>query len=120
MSMLDAGFCRSYPNIINIHPALIPAFCGKGMYGLRVHQAALERGVKLSGATVHFVSEEPDGGPIIAQKSVPVLDGDTPEALQQRIMQECEQLLLPQAVQLFCQGRLRRAGRTVYILEGEL
>ena len=109
---------NAYPNaIINVHPALIPSFCGKGFYGLHVHEAALSYGVKLSGATVHFVSEECDAGPIIAQKAVAVLEGDTPETLQKRIMEEAEWKLLPEAVKLFCQGRLRVEGRIVKILE---
>ncbi len=108
----------AYPNaVINVHPALIPAFCGKGYYGLHVHEAALQYGVKLSGATVHFVTEECDGGPIIAQKAVAVLPGDTPETLQKRIMEEAEWKLLPLAVSLFCQGRLSVAGRTVVVKE---
>ena len=108
----------NYPNaIMNVHPALIPSFCGKGFYGLHVHEAALAYGVKLSGATVHFVSEECDGGPIIAQKAVPVLEGDTPETLQKRIMEEAEWKLLPHAVALFCQGRLTVDGRKVIIKE---
>ena len=106
----------NYPNaIMNVHPALIPSFCGKGFYGLHVHEAALSYGVKLSGATVHFVSEECDGGPIIAQKAVPVLEGDTPETLQKRIMEEAEWKLLPQAIALFCQGRITVEGRNVRI-----
>lgn len=106
----------AYPNaIMNVHPALIPAFCGKGYYGLYVHEKALEYGVKLSGATVHFVSEECDGGPIIAQEAVPVLLGDTPETLQRRIMEQAEWKILPEAVALFCQGRLSVQGRTVII-----
>lgn len=106
----------SYPNaILNVHPALIPSFCGKGFYGLRVHEAALAYGVKVSGATVHFVSEECDGGPIIAQKAVPVLEDDTPESLQRRIMEEAEWKLLPEAVRLFCEGRLMVEGRRVCI-----
>ncbi len=108
----------AYPNaIMNVHPALIPSFCGKGFYGLHVHEKVLEYGVKLSGATVHFVSEECDGGPIIAQKSVAVREDDTPETLQKRIMEECEWKLLPQAVSLFCQGRLSVEGRIVKIKE---
>ena len=108
----------AYPNaIMNVHPALIPSFCGKGFYGLHVHEAALAYGVKLSGATVHFVSEECDGGPIIAQKAVAVLANDTPETLQKRIMEEAEWKLLPKAVSLFCQGRLSVEGRTVIIKE---
>lgn len=106
----------AFPNaIMNVHPALIPSFCGKGFYGLRVHEAALAYGVKLSGATVHFVSEECDGGPIIAQKAVAVREDDTPETLQRRIMEEAEWKLLPEAVALFCQGRLTVEGCTVVI-----
>lgn len=108
----------AYPNaVINVHPALIPSFCGEGYYGLRVHEAALRYGVKLSGATVHFVSAECDGGPIILQKSVAVLENDTPETLQKRIMEETEWQLLPQAVSLFCQDRLAVQGRTVIVKE---
>ncbi len=102
--------------VINIHPALIPSFCGKGAYGLHVHEQALAYGVKVSGATVHFVTEECDSGPIILQKAVDVLPDDTPEVLQRRIMEQCEWKLLPQAVSLFCQNRLKVEGRTVRIL----
>ena len=106
----------AYPNaIMNVHPALIPSFCGQGYYGLRVHEEALKYGVKLSGATVHFVSAECDGGPIIAQKAVAVQAGDTPETLQRRIMEEAEWKLLPEAVSLFCQDRISVEGRTVLI-----
>ena len=106
----------AYPNaVMNVHPALIPSFCGEGFYGLHVHEAALAYGVKLSGATVHFVSEECDGGPIIAQKAVPVLADDTPETLQKRIMEEAEWKLLPEVVALFCQGKLRVDGRKVIV-----
>ncbi len=106
----------AYPNaIMNVHPALIPSFCGQGYYGLRVHEKALEYGVKLSGATVHFVSAECDGGPIIAQKAVAVEETDTPETLQRRIMEQCEWVLLPQAVRLFCEDRLSVEGRTVKV-----
>lgn len=106
----------AYPNaVMNVHPALIPSFCGEGYYGLRVHEAALTYGVKLSGATVHFVSEKCDGGPIIAQKAVSVLENDTPESLQRRIMEEAEWKLLPEAVSLFCQRRLRVEGRKVIV-----
>ena len=109
----------AYPNaVMNVHPALIPAFCGKGFYGLHVHEAALRYGVKLSGATVHFVSEECDGGPIILQKAVAVCEDDTPETLQRRIMEEAEWKLLPRAVALFCEDRLAVQGRTV-IIKGE-
>lgn len=118
MVIFTEELVQAYPNaIMNVHPALIPAFCGKGFYGLHVHEEALKYGVKLSGATVHFVSEECDGGPIIAQKAVPVLEGDTPETLQRRIMEQAEWKLLPQAVSLFCQGRLSVVGRTVIIKE---
>ena len=120
MVIFTGELTEAYPNaIMNVHPALIPSFCGKGFYGLHVHEAALAYGVKLSGATVHFVSEECDGGPIIAQKAVPVLNGDTPETLQKRIMEEAEWKLLPHAVSLFCQGRLSVEGRTVIIKEEE-
>ena len=111
----------AYPNaIMNVHPALIPSFCGPGYYGLKVHEEALRYGVKLSGATVHFVSAECDGGPIIAQKSVAVLAEDTPETLQRRIMEEAEWKLLPQAVSLFCQDRLSVEGRNVIMKEENL
>lgn len=106
----------AYPNaIMNVHPALIPSFCGQGYYGLHVHEKALEYGVKLSGATVHFVSAECDGGPIIAQKSVAVHHDDTPETLQKRIMEEAEWKLLPEAVCLFCEDRICVEGRKVII-----
>jgi len=107
MVILDDSICKVYPNaMMNVHPSLIPAFCGEGYYGIKVHQAALKRGVKLSGATVHFVNEVCDGGPIILQKAVPVLDTDTPETLQQRVM-EAEREILPQAVKLFCENKLK-------------
>lgn len=116
MVIFTSELVDAYPNaIMNVHPALIPSFCGEGFYGLRVHEAALAYGVKLSGATVHFVSEECDGGPIIAQKSVAVLDTDTPETLQRRIMEEVEWKILPAAVSLFCQGKIRVEGRKVII-----
>ena len=108
----------AYPNaIINVHPALIPSFCGEGYYGLRVHEEALRYGVKISGATVHFVSAECDAGPIISQKAVAVLEDDTPETLQKRIMEEAEWKLLPQAVALFCQNKLEVSGRIVTVKE---
>lgn len=106
LSIVSADFLKKYPCVINVHPALIPSFCGRGMYGLRVHEAALARGVKVSGATVHFVNATPDGGPIILQKAVPVHDDDTPETLQRRIMTQCEQELLPKAVQMICTGEI--------------
>ena len=100
MSILSADFTKRYPErIINVHPALIPSFCGKGFYGLKVHEAALEYGVKVTGATVHFVNEVPDGGRIIAQKAVDILDGDTPEILQKRVMEQAEWKLLPKAAE---------------------
>ena len=100
MSILHQAFVDAYPErIINVHPALIPSFCGEGFYGLKVHEAALAKGVKVTGATVHFVNEIPDGGRIIAQKAVEVKEGDTPEILQKRVMQEAEWILLPQAVE---------------------
>ena len=105
MTILTAHFTGKYPNrILNVHPSLIPSFCGEGFYGLRVHQAALDYGVKVTGATVHFVNEVCDGGQIIAQKAVPVYDGDTPEQLQRRVMEQAEWILLPQAVEAVCSG----------------
>lgn len=100
LKILSREFIRNYENrIINIHPSLIPSFCGKGAYGLHVHEKALEYGVKVTGATVHYVNEIPDGGKIIAQKAVEVMDGDTPETLQKRVMEQAEWILLPQAVE---------------------
>jgi phosphoribosylglycinamide formyltransferase-1 len=116
MHVLSDDFCREYRNrVMNVHPSLIPAFCGDGYYGLRVHKSVLDYGVKVTGATVHFVNEVTDGGPIILQKSIEVRDGDTPEKLQRRVMEECEWVLLPEAVSLFCQGRLEVCGNHVYI-----
>lgn len=107
MTILDQCVTKAYPyKIINVHPALIPSFCGEGFYGLKVHEAALDYGVKFSGATVHFVNEEADAGAIILQKPVEVLNGDTPEILQKRIMEEAEWKILPQAVSLFCQDKI--------------
>ncbi len=101
MSILSERFTRRFENrIINVHPSLIPSFCGKGFYGLRVHEAALAYGVKVTGATVHFVNEIPDGGRIILQKAVSILPGDTPEVLQKRVMQEAEWIILPEAAEL--------------------
>lgn len=117
MTILDEQIVKAFPGkMMNVHPALIPSFCGKGFYGLHVHEAALEKGVKLTGATVHFVTEECDGGPIILQKAVPVLNGDMPESLQKRVMQECEWKILPEAVSLFCQGRIRIIGNKTEII----
>ena len=105
MRILSADFTSRYPNrILNVHPALIPSFCGQGYYGLRVHEAALSRGVKVTGATVHFVNEIPDGGEILLQKAVEVLPGDTPETLQRRVMKQAEWILLPQAAELVSKG----------------
>ena len=116
MTIFTEELIEAYPNaIMNVHPALIPSFCGKGYYGLRVHEEALKYGVKVSGATVHFVTEECDGGPIIAQEPVAVLPGDTPEMLQRRIMEQGEWIALPRAVALFCQDRIKVEGRTVII-----
>ena len=116
MVIFTEELVNAYPNaIMNVHPALIPSFCGEGYYGLHVHEKAIAYGVKLSGATVHFVTAECDGGPIIAQQAVPVLPGDTPEVLQKRIMEQAEWKILPEAVSLFCQGRIKVDGRTVII-----
>ncbi len=101
MSILSGEFTKKYPDsIINVHPSLIPSFCGKGFYGLKVHEAALDYGVKVTGATVHYVNEVPDGGRIILQKAVDVLEGDTPEILQKRVMEQAEWILLPRAAEL--------------------
>ena len=104
LSILSQDFVRRWPGrIVNVHPSLIPAFCGQGFYGLRVHEAALQRGVKVTGATVHLVNEIPDGGPILLQKAVEVLPEDTPETLQRRVMEQAEWVLLPRAVEILCQ-----------------
>ena len=116
LTIIDEQVYQKFPNkIINVHPALIPSFCGKGYYGLKVHEAALEKGVKVSGATVHFVTPECDAGPIILQKAVAVQDDDTPETLQRRIMEEAEWKILPEAVRLFCEGKLKVENDKVYI-----
>ena len=118
MTIVTEELFQAYPNaVLNIHPSLIPSFCGVGCYGLHVHEKALAYGVKVSGATVHFVTEECDAGPIVLQKAVEVLPDDTPETLQRRIMEQCEWKLLPRAVSLFCQGRLNVEGRKVTVLE---
>ena len=110
MSILSEDFIKKYPErIINVHPSLIPAFCGKGFYGLRVHEAALEYGVKVTGATVHFVNEIPDGGEIILQKSVKIRKGDTPELLQRRVMEQAEWKILPRAVELVSKELAKKA-----------
>ena len=107
MTILDETICRAYPNqMMNVHPALIPSFCGKGYYGLHVHEAALKKGVKVTGATVHFVTEICDGGPIILQKAVAIEQGDSPEILQKRVMEQAEWHILPEAVRLFCEDKL--------------
>ena len=116
LSLLGENFVQEYKNsIINIHPSLIPSFCGKGYYGIVPHQKALEYGVKITGATVHFVEPEYDSGPIILQKAIEVLPDDTPETLQKRVMEQCEWKLLPEAIRLFSQGRLSVEGRKVII-----
>ncbi len=113
--VVPASFIKEFENaIINIHPSLIPSFCGMGYYGLRVHKAAIEYGVKLSGATVHFVEADVDGGAIIMQRSVPVMADDTPESLQARILKE-EHIMLPECVKLLCEGKVEKCGRTVRI-----
>ena len=117
LHILTGEMVAAFPNaILNVHPALIPSFCGAGYYGLHVHEAALAYGVKLTGATVHVVNEEPDGGPLVLQRAVEILEGDTPEVLQRRVMEQAEWHILPQAVSLFCEGRLCVEGRIVHIL----
>lgn len=107
MTILDEQIVKAFPNrMMNVHPSLIPSFCGKGFYGLHVHEEVLKKGVKLTGATIHFVTEECDGGPIILQKAVEVKNGDTPEILQRRVMEEAEWVILPKAVSLFCEDRI--------------
>lgn len=116
LTIIDEQVYEAFPNrIINVHPALIPSFCGKGYYGLRVHEAALEKGVKVSGATVHIVTPECDAGPIILQRAVEVKQGDTPETLQKRIMVEAEWEILPEAVRLFCFDKITVKDNKVYI-----
>ena len=117
LTIIDEQMYEAFPNrIINVHPALIPSFCGKGFYGLHVHEAALEKGVKVSGATVHIVTPECDAGPIILQKAVAVLEDDTPETLQKRIMVEAEWVILPEAVKLFCEDKIEVKNNKVYIV----
>ena len=116
MHILTGEMVAAYPNaILNVHPALIPSFCGEGFYGLHVHEAALAYGVKVTGATVHFVSEDCDGGPIVLQQAVPIEEGDTAEVLQRRVMEQAEWKILPRAVALFCAKKLRVEGRIVHI-----
>ena len=118
LTIIDEQVYEAFPNrILNVHPALIPSFCGKGFYGLYVHEAALAKGVKVSGATVHIVTPECDAGPIVLQKAVEVKEGDTPEILQKRIMEEAEWKILPEAVRLFCDGRLSVVDGKVKIKE---
>lgn len=119
LTIIDEQVYNAFPNrILNVHPALIPSFCGKGYYGLHVHEAALAKGVKVSGATVHIVTPECDAGPIVLQKAVEVKKGDTPETLQKRIMEEAEWKILPAAVKLFCEDRITVKEDRVY-LKGE-
>ncbi len=116
MTILGNAVCDTFPNkMVNVHPALIPSFCGKGYYGLHVHEEALKKGVKVSGATVHFVTAECDAGPIILQKAVSVLDNDTPETLQRRIMEEAEWKILPEAVKLLCDEKIVVENGKTYI-----
>ncbi len=120
LTIIDEQVYEKFPNkILNVHPALIPSFCGKGYYGLHVHEAALEKGVRISGATVHIVTPECDAGPIVLQKAVEVKQDDTPESLQRRIMEEAEWKILPAAVKLFCEDRITVENNKVYI-KGEL
>ena len=119
MVVIGKTFIDAYRNrIMNIHPSLIPSFCGNGFYGLKVHEAALAKGVKVTGATVHFVTEETDGGPIILQKPVSIKDDDTPETLQKRVMEEAEWIIYPEAVKLFVEGKLEVEGNKVRRLNG--
>lgn len=116
MTILDETVCDTFKDkMVNVHPALIPSFCGKGYYGLRVHEEVLKKGVKVSGATVHFVTAECDAGPIILQKAVEVQDDDTPETLQKRIMQEAEWKILPEAVKLLCDEKITVIDGKTYI-----
>ncbi|MDR1439053.1 MAG: phosphoribosylglycinamide formyltransferase [Clostridiales bacterium] len=116
LSIAGSALVDAYPNrIINVHPALIPSFCGKGFYGLEPHRAALEYGVKVTGATTHFVTLGVDAGPIIMQKAVEIHEGDTPETLQRRVMEQAEQSILPESIRLFSEGRLSVEGRAVKI-----
>lgn len=116
--VIPKAMTDAYPNrIINVHPSLIPAFCGTGYYGQRVHESVLERGVKITGATVHFVDEGTDTGPILLQKAVAVHRGDTPESLQRRVMEEAEWILLPKAIDLIANGKVSIEGRQVWIEE---
>ena len=118
LSILSESVVSRYADrILNVHPSLIPSFCGKGYYGLKVHEAVLAYGVKVTGATVHFVNEVPDGGAILLQQAVEVRTDDTPETLQRRVMEQAEWKLLPRAVALFCEGRIRFEGRRAFAVE---
>lgn len=118
MTILGTTVISEFRNrIINIHPSLIPAFCGEGFYGLRVHEGALEKGVKITGATAHFVNEICDGGPIIIQKAVEIQNADTPETLQKRVMEQAEWKILPKAVSLFCEDKIKVIGNKTEIIE---
>ena len=118
MTILDDSVCSAFPNkMVNVHPSLIPSFCGKGYYGLKVHEEALNRGVKVTGATVHFVTSVCDGGPIILQKAVEIQNGDTPEILQKRVMEQAEWKILPKAVSLLCEDRIEVRDGRAYIVE---
>ena len=117
LTIIDEQVYEAFPNkILNVHPALIPSFCGKGYYGLKVHEAALQKGVKVSGATVHIVTPECDAGPIVLQKAVEVMEDDTPETLQRRIMEQAEWTILPRAVRLFCEGKIKVENNKVKII----
>lgn len=117
MTILDSQIVEAFPyKMMNVHPALIPSFCGKGFYGLHVHDAVLASGVKLTGATVHFVTEDCDAGPIILQKAISVNNNDTSEILQKRVMEQCEWKILPEAVSLFCEGRIKINGNKTEII----
>ena len=116
MTILDELVTKAMPNkMMNVHPALIPSFCGKGYYGLHVHEKALERGVKVTGATVHFVDEDLDTGPIILQKAVDIMEDDTPQTLQRRVMEQAEWIILPRAIDLIAAGRVKIEGRRTRI-----
>lgn len=118
MTILDDSVCSAFPNkMVNVHPSLIPSFCGKGYFGLRVHEEALQRGVKVTGATVHFVTSVCDGGPIILQKAVEIQNADTPEILQKRVMEQAEWKILPKAVSLLCEDRIEVRDGRAYIVE---
>ena len=117
MTILDEQVVKAFPNkMMNVHPALIPSFCGKGFYGLHVHEAALKKGVKVTGATVHIVNEIPDGGPIVMQRAVYIEENDTPEVLQKRVMEQAEWKILPESVELMCSGKIKIENGRTYIV----